>query len=364
MALPKVEVFGKDIYDLGLVTNIPGIGEQKTFQKDKLITNSFNITARNHEEFFSIGNPASLFNGADWLYTPVKVTGREGEVIWNGVLTNILRNHESKTAELVTKNGLYKLRNERINYSSSTWETGATAFRNIADAIGFTEYNERSVRASDNQLLEAGALMKVNVSIDDNISFQGITEKLAEYSNADAYSHDNEIHFQHWVRFNEPGAVKVKTADLKAFPSVTELEREILNDYSIGYDGDGGVPATDAANGNIGVASRTKFGVKSVPELRSGSTDNMIAFKDLTTAVYVGEGYMRRTSKNIETNPLPLTQISFELFSTNREWLTLNSYFKLTFPDEGWTEKIFEVFQFTIDEDNDSIPIVAVEVIT
>ena len=115
-------------------------------------------------------------------------------------------------------------------------------------------------------------------------------------------------------------------------------------------------------NNNIGNISRNYYGVHSLP-ITNSSTNQQIIYKDLTSAIYIGEGYIKRTHKNLDTLPEPLSKIRFNLFADNKEWITLQSYFRLTLPDESWTNKIFEVFEFTIDEDNDNIEVIAYEVI-
>ena len=41
--------------------------------------------------------------------------------------------------------------------------------------------------------------------------------------------------------------------------------------------------------------------------------------------------------------------------------MDLTTFLKLTFPDEGWTKKTFELFEFDINEDTDDIKCIAYE---
>ena len=169
----------------------------------------------------------------------------------------------------------------------------------------------------------------------------------------------------HWVPFTGGVSISLNAGErdkFRSLPQVTEIESDIINDYQIGYDGDSDTPATDSDNNNIGNISRDYYGTHSLPETNSG-TDQQIVYKDLTSAVYIGEGYIRRTLKNLNTFPEPLSKIRFNLFADNKEWIDLQSFFKLTLSDEAWTDKIFEVFEFTIDEDNDNLEVIAYEVI-
>jgi hypothetical protein len=42
--------------------------------------------------------------------------------------------------------------------------------------------------------------------------------------------------------------------------------------------------------------------------------------------------------------------------------MDVNTFFKLTYPDEGWLNKIFEIFEFNLNEDDNEIDIIAYEV--
>jgi hypothetical protein len=365
MAEPRVLIFGQDIYALGYVPRIDNILERKTFRKDKLVANTYDLTVDNSDDYFSINNSRSPFNNSNWLWTPIQVYNRDEELVWDGNLWRIDRNHNTKTAVLKSKNAFYEFRKTMIEYESSTWETPATAFKNLCDAYGYTNYNEASVSKSISQYEDAGCYIKCNFNISDNVTFQHAIEKIGEYGNADVYAHLNDTYFVHWVPFTGGVSILLDATErdkLKSLPIVTEDETTLFNDYSIGYDGDGGVAAIDSANGNIGNISRTKWGVHSLPELRS-DIDAQIRYQNLTSAVYIGEGYIRRTHKNLLKQPQPLTAIRFNIFSDNKEWITLQSYFNHTLPDESWTAKTFEVFEFTINEEEDDIEIFAYETV-
>ena len=331
----------------------------------KKISNSYTFTVENYDNFFTVNNPKSIFFGTTWLYSTCVIYNRDNEKIWDGIVTQVDRNHNTKTANITTKNNLFKVRNELVSYISSDWETPAEAVKNVLDNIGYTGYNEASINTSIDRYTTADCYIKCNINLEDNMTVQAFIEKLADYGNADAYSHLGELYFVHWKPFTGGVSINLNTNErdkFRSLPQVAEMESDLINDYSIGYDGDGGTPATDADNNNIGNVSRSRYGTHSLPETNSDG-DQQIVYKDLTSAVYIGEGYIRRTHKDLTTDPQPLSKISFNLFSDNKEWITLQSYFRLTFSDENWTNKIFEVFEFTIDEDNDDIKLMAYEVV-
>ena len=53
MSDPRILLANQDIWALGYASNIINVTEQKTFKKDKLITNSYNLTVENYDNFFS-----------------------------------------------------------------------------------------------------------------------------------------------------------------------------------------------------------------------------------------------------------------------------------------------------------------------
>lgn len=365
MADPRYLINGQDLYALGYVSQLLNVGEKKTFRRDKLISNSYNFTVENYDNFFTPNNASSMFSGGSWMYSELQVYNRDNELIWDGILTGIDRNHNTKTAILKTKNKLFQYRNAKVSYTSTDWETPADAVKNIMDSLSFTGYNEASINTSSAQYVSAGCYIKCDINYEDDLTLQACIEKLADYGNADAYNHLGNLYFVHWQEFTGGVSVSLDAGErdkFKSLPIVTEVEADIINDYSIGYYGDLGVAAIDSANGDIGSVSRSKYGIHSLLEM-SSSNEAQIVFKDLTSAVYIGEGYIKRTQKNLSTDPEPLSKYKFNLFADNKEWISLQSYFKLTLSDEDWTNKISEVFEFTISEDSDDIAVTAYEVI-
>lgn len=362
MSNPKVLFLGMDLFDEGRVARISNISEKRTFNRDKLISNEYTVEVFNNDDYFTPGFSGSILNGVNWLYEPIQVVDEDDETIWSGLVTQIIRDHEKKTATIISKNSLFKNRKNKIEYQSSDWETAAEAFRNICDSIGFTDYDQTSLQTSINNL-SGNSLLKVNFNLSDNVSFHDAVEKLAEYSNSDAYSHNNRIYFVHWKPFSGGVSVKLTEENLKTFPIVSEDEKEIINDYSIGYDGDGGTPATDSNGSNAGSLSRSRYGTHSLPELDSG-TGSQISFRDEDSARYVGEGYIRRTHFNYLTNPRPKQKIMFNISNTDfNQWITLTTKFRIVFSDEAWNSKAFEIFSFEINRDEDDIAIEALEVV-
>ena len=95
-----------------------------------------------------------------------------------------------------------------------------------------------------------------------------------------------------------------------------------------------------------------------------GGCDADIIIKDKVSAEYIGETSIRRTHINLETNPRPPEIINFILPLKFRTFLTLESYFKLTLEDEGWEEKIFEVYMVEKDENKNIMKLTGYEVQT
>jgi len=358
--ISRVLVLGQDIYALGKVRQIKPIKEQKSFQKDKLITNSYIIDVQNDDDYFSVDNNSSIFKNNDWRYSEISVYDEDDILVWDGLLIDVERDQQNKLAKLVSKNTLFKFRESRIEYVSTAWETGAEAFKNLCDSVGFDKYNLKAVNDSVALLQANNCYLKVNMNREDNLTFHQAIEKIAWYSAADAYNHSNNIYFVHWKPFTAGIKFRLTESDLKTRPKVKSLEREMINDYSIGYQGDRQIPATDSNSDNIGALSRARYGIHSLPEMRSGD-DEQIVFKDKVSATYIGNTYQRRTHKNIDSRPEPLTQFSNEIPATHDELIDLETFFSLTLSDEDWIDKEFEVFETEINKENDEIKLVAVE---
>jgi len=353
-------VLGQDIYALGYISKIIKVKEFKTFRKDKLIQNSYSMKVKNFDNFFSVDNTHSLLNGQEWQFSPVQIYDGDNELIWDGIIEDVIRDHKRKTATIITQNSMVKFMRTKIEYESGDWETPAEASRNILDAYGFTNYNSASFTGSDNKLIDEGCYIKCHFEKGDDITLQSAIEKLGEYGCADVYSHLGEIFFDVYREFT--GGVKTSIGlDEADAPVVKGLLRDIINEYRIRYTDDAGTPATDANSNNIGARSRAKFGVRSLPEM-GGTSEDQIEIKDKTSATYIGECYINQSHANLSTgNVRALWQIDFTLPLTHRGWIDLNTFFRFTLPDEEWNEKLFEIYTFDKDYDRQQMKITAIE---
>lgn len=361
MADPQVLILGTDIFP-DYVERLHDITIEKTFEKLKLISNSYSLPVLNRDNQFSINNPVSMFNGANWLHTPIQIIGSDGEDDFIGGLVKITRNHFDARATLLCKDTFYKFRDDVIEYQSSDWETGADVFKNICDNVGYTDYNESAYSRSNAILDNANCFIKVNFNKSSNVTFQNAINRIALYSNAFVFNENNKTHFKVWEYVTGGVSFDVYDADLKGNISVYEDESNLYNDYQISYFEDLGTPATDSANNNIGSVSRTKNGTNTIV-LRTGN-NNQIIFKDLTSAVFVGEGKIRRTHKDLLKNPKPLSVMIFSLFKDFEDKLSVDSYFYMNYDREAFNQKIFEPFKYTISQTRDDISITAYEVAT
>jgi len=252
--------------------------------------------------------------------------------------------------------------NTKISYTSSDWETPADAAKNILDQEGFTDYNNASFLKSASQLDSNSCYIKCFIEMEDDMSLQQSLEKLAEFGAADCYSHAGNIYYKHWQAFTGGVKVNLSESDIEDSPIVSSAINEIVNDYSIGYDGDANIPATDSANNDIGSFSRVKFGTHSLREM-GGGEGTQIQYMDLTSAVYIGEQLIRRTHKNLDNaNVSPLQIISSSLSLKHQEWLDLETYYRQSFSDEGWSNKLFEISRFIRNFDRDLIETISYEV--
>jgi len=359
MARARVLLLGQDITER--TKELLKITEQKTSKRNKLINNSFKIIADNADDQLTPNNSKSFLNGLNFYYEPFQIFNRDNELIWDGIVRNIFRNHKNKTVAIDTVSKLHKFKDIKIVYKSSGFETPATAAFNIMNQVEFTDFDTKTIQDSINVLTENNCFIKVNLDEEDNLTFMPCIEKLGEYAGADVYSKDLKIHFKTWTPFTGGVSFSLDESKIDKLPNVKGDEKELVNNYSISFDGDNDTPATDATNNNIGAVSRLRFGTKDLPEFSRG-VDSIIIFKDKTSAVYIGELYIRRSHIDLETNPRPPDEIGFRLKADNKDFFTINSFFKLSLDSENWIDKVFEVFKTKLDENQNIITIDALEV--
>jgi hypothetical protein len=359
MAEPQVLILGKDIYS-DYVIKLQDITKEKTFDRMKLTCNTYTLPVLNRDNQFSINNPVSMFNGIDWLYTSIQIINKDEETDWLGSLIRIPRNHITAKANLVSKDSFYQFRDEVIEYESSIWETGAEAFIALCDYVGFTDYDQASYERSYNILNTANCKIKCNFNKSSNVTFQKAVNLIALYSNAFAFLDNNKLYFKVWEYYTGGASFSVTDDDIKDPCIIDEDESSIYNDFQISYYDDAGIPATDSANNNIGLISRNKNGTKTF--ILRGDNNKQIAFENLTSAVFIGEGKIRRSHKDLAINPKPLSYINFGLFKDFESRLTIDSYFYMTLGKEGWSNKVLEPFKFTTSQVKNNISLLAYEV--
>lgn len=358
--MARLLVLDQDLIDLGYTIDLPNTTERKTFKRDLLFTNEFDFKVNNIDNFFSTNNSYSIFNGADWLYSSVELYNDDDILIWDGLLTNIRCDHRTKTAVLETTDKLYQQRTKYIEYESSSAENPATALYNIFVQEGFTGYNNKSLQDSIAYLDSNSVLVNVNINKSDNCTLVQAIDLLSVYSAADAYSHLGDVYFKVWQPITSASVIfnTNSTNKLKSMPIINYLEKDLINQYSIDYK-DAVSPVTDSVN--YGAASRAKFGVRELDQIRSGN-NKQIVIDDVASAKWIGEQYMKRSHYNISVSPRPLIAIQFDIDIYFKDYISLETIFELTLPDESWSSKLFEVYEFRHNEDQRNINIYAIEV--
>jgi hypothetical protein len=349
------------------VNSIEKVIEEKTFRKDKLIDNEISVPCKNFDDFFSVDSNKSVLSMVQWWNSPLKIYNSNDDLIWDGLITNISRDHNSKTARVESRSVLWKYMNKNLSYTSSDWETPGDAVKNILVQEGITDYLATELNKSIGYYELNSVSVKCFFYPEDNITVFQALEKLAEIGFADCYSRKGKICFVAWQPFTGYIAKSLTIDDIySGGVQVAFAPKDVINDYSIHYANDGDVAASDAANNNIGAASRSIFGTQSLPAI-DGGWESQVVIKDKATAVFIGEQYIKRTQRNINKDgnqvPQPLQEISFTLSFNHRQWISIETYFKMTLASENWTDKKFEVFRVEIDETAKNIRVKAYEVV-
>ena len=329
-----------DLYALGYVKNINDIEERKTFQRDKVITNQMSIPLHNQDNQFNPGHQNSILNGTNWRYQLCQVIDEDDNLIWDGELDDFLSDEKTKSVNMLSKNVLLKRFQTVIEYESADFETPGNAFKNICDAYDM-EYNTQFVEDSIAQYTLNNCFIKCNFNISDGVKFQQAIEKIAKFGAADCYSANNQLNFKLYVQFTGGAKFNLADSDL-ASPIKRKLLRKYFNNYIIGYVGDLDTPAQDVDNDNIGLVSRNNNGK---PDFKiDGSDGKQIEIQDLVSAVFIGNTNIRRTHVDLFTKPFPVNEIQFSLDYKHKDFITLQTWFRLTNIANGWNNKLFEMY--------------------
>lgn len=358
---PKVLILNNLIDISNKVSDYPDISQKKGFMRSSIIQNEINITAKNYQNDFSADNPVSMLNGLKWRFQPIQTYDDKGNLSFSGLLKDFKRNHNDKTVSILACDLLAQSMQTSVIYVSADWETPADAIKNILTNYGIA-FDARSVNGSASVYALALCYIKCNFTFESNMTIQKSLEEIANMCGADCYTWNNKIYFSHYIK--APSVVTpnlISVSDMYDLPTVETDEQILVNDYSVGYTADGGTPITDANGNNIGASSRLRYGSHSSGNV-SGRTGDVIEIKDLTSAIYLGEALIRRSQKSLATIPQPLQKITFSVSLQFKTYLDLQTYFRMTFADESWTQKLFNVFGLTVSMTTNTITVEAYEV--
>lgn len=346
---PRLLFMGLDLIDEGYISDFPVIEESKGFFRGKLAPSDQVFVVRNIDDQFSIDNPKSFLNKSGWLFSSIQYYDDSGVLRFDGLAVNITRNHDNATAIIKSKDTIYEKRKTPITYTSSDWETPATAAKNIMDAESFTDYDNASITSSAATLTTNGCYVKVNINQSDKITLFDAIEKLGVYGAADVYMHLNKIYYNHWTAFS--GGISayldydstIETLIPLSAPSIETMEQDFFNDYAISYTGDGDTPATDNANNDIGATSRTYYGTQAIELIgQGGAAGKMIEFYNKASADYIGETYIRRSHYTLSPFPAVIQRCAIDVKYDLSTYIDLGTYYGLSFAGEGWTNKTWE----------------------
>jgi hypothetical protein len=172
--------------------------------------------------------------------------------------------------------------------------------------------------------------------------------------------HAGKIYFQHWQEYAGQAFISIPEKNILSLQVSTNSE-EIINQCYMGYYDDDGEPFEDDDDG-LGYRSRERFGVQQMPELSTSGGEQQIQIKDLTSATYIFNSYVKMTTKNYSGSPRPRTKIDMTINADVGEYIDLKSYLQINYSGESWQNKVFEIYEFTINKNENSISLVCFEV--
>lgn len=344
---PEVLLDGIDIYKLGHIQTLGQVEENRTFQRNKLVSNQITQTVLNQNDFYSADNPESQFSGLNFKGKSFIRKDKNGEIIWDGITKDLKRIHGTKLCDIISTDVLAKFQKNTIEYETggSGWENPADAALNILNDIGYPNNNINldSFKRSSDIFDSNNILIKVNYNKSSGLNMQTVLNELGKAGFADVYSERNKINYAAWKEFSGGTSADLSESDLiNSSITVDSPDDNIINEYFIFYDGSSD-PATDSDNANpIGTLSRKNNGQRDFTF--DGSTGKRVVIKDLSSAHEIGRNNIKRVHRRLLTDPDSLTRIAFQLSINNETWVDLQTTFRLSFAREGWTDKIYKMF--------------------
>jgi hypothetical protein len=357
MSKPVLKILGQDVTKY-LSNGIPVAQEQKEFNFSNLINNVFVLEMDNTDGLFGLNNTTSLFYQTDWMNQVVTMTGYDGTQLFTGIITDVAPNYSSgrPKTNVTVKSSLFNSKDYNVEYISADWETPADSFKNICDSIDFNNYSSSSVASSKAQYENNSCYWKVDISKADGQKLQAVLEKIALYSNTRIYNYQDNLYFDHWTSSSPGASLFITERDIITKPNIKSNRKIFYNQYNIGYLG--GI-ATDTT---IGISSRNKYGTVEAPEMSTGDTEELIYFKDLVSAKYIGDSIIKKGHKELQTNPNVLVTSTQQVDYKFKDLIGLNVYFKLDFTEESWDGKLFETIGYSINENTREITLTGLEV--
>jgi len=323
----------------------------------KLIQNSIQLKLDNRDGMFSLCEDKSYIKNSLWINSPAKVYDNNSNLIYDGIIYNVLSDENSTT--FFVADNLSKYMKQKVNYTSSTAETPAEAIQNIMDSLSFTYYDSESIGKSHNIYDTNSCKIMVTFETDDNITLQAALEKIAEYGAANIYNRNGKIYFSHPPDTAEETNVLISEDDIKIFPQIAVLRDNVLNDYRLYYDGCSGTPITDSGQNDIGSKSRSIFGTNSLPEFTSDE-GAQIYYTTSAAAEYIGEKWIKLTHIDYsELSCRPKYAMSIRVNFDFIQYVEINKNIKLNYKD--WSEKVFKVYTQSINYDKEFIDLYIVE---
>jgi len=329
--------------------------EFRTLQRDGIIISNYKFTIENSDKVFSVNRDKSFFSNPDTIYnTPIKIKSND-VIVWQGIIKNVFEKPNDIAVDIETIDQFYDTIHQKVEYASGGYEGFGDIVKNVFDTYNIN-YNtgamERSIALYDAASCEAEA----TITKDDSMDVMSFAEKMAEIGCADFFTHDGEVYFLAYG--DTAGGITLEDKDFITFDSISLNEKDIINEYRI-YHAAGG-PEIDADNNNIGEASRNKYGTRELKEMKTG-TEEIITLKDSTSAVYLGENYIKRSHilQNGLYSNIPLW-VQFSLDIELDQYTTVLDRVTVNFTPNNINSE-FQVMKKDVDYNSNTIRIEALQ---
>lgn len=298
MSVRSYQVLGVElaayVLDWGAVEEVKNI----LLAQSQLFTAEHTLEVANADNRFSPGVSTSIFYGRNLQLLPVTLAV-DGVTLYQGFIRSVTLDHATRTASIVTQNAFTIPANYFVNLTATG--NPAAIIKSILTQAGLSAYIDPvSFAAAAGGFVAAGATISVNYQTTGAIvGDQGISgttalsaiQDISALCGLSCYVQAGTIRLADWQRF-QGGLSGVKyqvtAAQIYDLSALEYAYANLSNSVNVGYGASSSYYLQNAASIHAnGIETNTQF---------DGTTGNVLAVPDLTSATYYAAQFLARAS--------------------------------------------------------------------